>query len=209
MSARLLQRTKRRSSFRQKLTGAIRLYDNVLAPEVCRAIIKKFEKDPRKYQGTLYLNKVNLRLKRCTDLGLTMHEDWKPLDDEVKKAVNTSLHLYADDVPAFKRHLMTEVRLIDDSGYQMQRYLPRKNEHFAWHIDIGGLGSCIRYLAMILYLNTVKKGGETAFQHQDLKIKPKEGSILWFPPSWEYVHSGLPPVSEKKYIITSFLEYKE
>jgi hypothetical protein len=205
MYARLRQRTKRHSSF----TGAIRLYDNVLASDTCKAIIEKFELDPRQYQGTLYPNKINLKLKRCTDLAVSRHDDWKPLDEEIKKAVNTSLHLYAKDVPALKRHLMTEVARIDDSGYQLQRYLPKKNEGFNWHIDVGGLGSCVRYLAMILYLNTVKRGGETAFKHQGLKIKPKEGSILWFPPYWEYIHCGLSPVSGPKYIITTFLEYKE
>ena len=38
-------------------------------------------------------------------------------------------------------------------------------------------------------------------------VQPKRGSILIFPPTWMYRHAGLPPVSNDKYILGTYLHY--
>ena len=61
----------------------------------------------------------------------------------------------------------------------------------------------------MLYLNDVEEGGETHFPELNLKVKPKEGTLL----AWNNLHKdgttnintlheALPPKSDKKYIIT-------
>jgi hypothetical protein len=60
---------------------------------------------------------------------------------------------------------------------------------------------------MITYLNTVEVGGETEFRAQERAIPPRQGAVAWFPPGFEYVHRGRPPVSGPKYVVTSFLVY--
>ena len=62
-----------------------------------------------------------------------------------------------------------------------------------------------RFMTFIIYLNNVNEGGETKFLHQNKKVKPLYGRLMIFPPTHNYLHIGLPPISNDKYIITSFL----
>ena len=78
---------------------------------------------------------------------------------------------------------------------------------FQWHTD-GIPDTDHRKWAVIWYLNTVERGGETYFCYQKKKMKPKRGSIIFFPCTFNYIHSGLPPVTEDKYIATCFLYSK-
>lgn len=62
-----------------------------------------------------------------------------------------------------------------------------------------------RVMTFIIYLGNVYQGGETKFLHQNKKVKSLSGRLLMFPPTHNYLHIGLPPISNDKYIITSFL----
>ena len=61
-----------------------------------------------------------------------------------------------------------------------------------------------RLFSFVLYLNNVDVGGETKFLHQNISVKPIEGRLLIFPATYLHIHTGLPPISNNKYIITSF-----
>ena len=63
----------------------------------------------------------------------------------------------------------------------------------------------------MLYLNDVEKGGETQFPNINIKMKPKEGTLI----AWNNLnidgtnnentlHEALPPESGKKYVITKW-----
>jgi hypothetical protein len=64
---------------------------------------------------------------------------------------------------------------------------------------------------MFYYLNDVEEGGETAFDDKVseyyLKVKSKQGRIVMFPPMWMYPHKGLKPISNPKYIISTYMHY--
>ena len=62
-------------------------------------------------------------------------------------------------------------------------------------------------MAYILYLNTVKEGGETEFLYQHLRVKPEAGTFLLFPADYMYTHRGNPPLTEEKYIVTGWIEF--
>ncbi|BCV00399.1 MAG: hypothetical protein CM15mV34_1730 [Caudoviricetes sp.] len=38
-------------------------------------------------------------------------------------------------------------------------------------------------------------------------ISPQTGRVLMFPATWQYSHAGLPPESDKKYIVGTYLHY--
>ena len=57
-----------------------------------------------------------------------------------------------------------------------------------------------------LYLKDNKEG-YTSFPEYDLKVKPKAGRLLMFPPLWTYKHIGHKPIKEPKYIVGSYLHY--
>jgi len=64
-----------------------------------------------------------------------------------------------------------------------------------------------RIITYLWYLNDVEEGGETLFHN--FKIKPKTGSLLLFPATWTYKHSGAMPISNDKYIITGWVWINE
>ena len=101
----------------------------------------------------------------------------------------------------------------------MKRYEP-PNQHFNWHMDHSpelprkllenpqSSKSFLRSMVFLFYLNDVEEGGETEFLYQDLKVKPKTGSLIVFPPYYTHAHRGKAPESGKKYIINTWLKWR-
>jgi len=91
---------------------------------------------------------------------------------------------------------------------KMQRYKPSQGYH-VWHCETCGGSSNRRMLVSVLYLNTVKEGGETEFLYQSKRVAPEQGTLVLFPSYWMYPHRGNPPLKGNKYIINSWLEFTE
>lgn len=85
----------------------------------------------------------------------------------------------------------------------VKRYDPNGDDRFQAHFDSLGPVSN-RYLVFLWYLNDVSEGGETEFCDLNIKIKPKKGRLLIFPPYWMYVHRGLMPISSSKHILSTY-----
>ena len=60
-----------------------------------------------------------------------------------------------------------------------------------------------RCLTWMVYLNDVNEGGETEWLYQQLKIKPKRGTVVIWPTGFTHLHRGNPPMSNK-YIVTGW-----
>mgnify|MGYP003114750651 CR=1 FL=1 len=88
---------------------------------------------------------------------------------------------------------------------KIQRTLPTEGYH-VWHIEHNrGYENECRAFVYTIYLNDVEEGGETEFLHFSKRVKPKKGRIVIWPAAFPYVHRGNPPLSGKKYILTSWL----
>ena len=57
------------------------------------------------------------------------------------------------------------------------------------------------------YLNDVQDGGNTYFNHYDLRVKPEIGKTLIWPAEWTHAHSGEVLRSGVKYIITGWMHF--
>lgn len=71
----------------------------------------------------------------------------------------------------------------------IQRY--EGDQHYEQHMDAGP--DMPRIVSAVLYLNTVKKGGETRFTLFDYSVKPIAGRLAIFPSNYIYRHEALPP----------------
>ena len=89
------------------------------------------------------------------------------------------------------------------SSLIVKSYARGRTDKFQVHFDSIGPASN-RYLAFLWYLNDVEKGGETIFPNIDLKVKPRKGTLLMFPPYWMFQHTGMPAISEDKFIISRY-----
>ena len=90
------------------------------------------------------------------------------------------------------------------SDYSVRVYYKGQGK-FLEHVDQSAGPNVIRTFGIILYLNTVDEGGETDFMDYKLKVKPEAGKLVIFPCNYLFRHEGTIPLSEDKYIITSFL----
>ena len=94
------------------------------------------------------------------------------------------------------------------TGLKIQKTLPTEGYH-VWHIEHNhGFDNEPRAFAFTVYLNDVKEGGETEFLHFSKRVKPKKGRIVIWPAAFPYVHRGNPPLSGKKYILTSWMKLR-
>jgi hypothetical protein len=180
----------------------IRSYAGALDPFLCESIVRKFDQDERRAPGQIGLGQSEV--KRSVDLEIRSLPDWEYLCRPLDQAVSATLRRYREDVPNFVDSQKVQLR---ETGYQVQCYQPNGSDGFDWHADVADRRSAERVLAMIAYLNDVEAGGETEFRAQAQKVAPRRGTILWFPPTFPYLHRGTAPVSGPKYVITCFLVY--
>jgi hypothetical protein len=87
----------------------------------------------------------------------------------------------------------------------LKRYDP--GDRFDRHVDVTNHDTARRWLALQFYLNEDFKGGKTVFEGGPT-IQPKTGRLLVFPPTWEYPYTGTPIQSGQKYLLTTYLHYK-
>jgi len=190
----------------------IKVFDDVLEDSMCQSIIEVFDNNPVYHKSGITSNGYNPDIKLTTDVNisdLTNTHIWKSIDDSLNYALNKHIHMYFEYMNSLNNHYKIFEDL-QDTGFLMQKY-NKNNGHFKYHHDFSTIyeNNDIYYRALvyIFYLNDVDEGGETILWN-DYKIKPKAGSLLFFPASWTYPHKGNVPISHDKYIVTGWLYAK-
>lgn len=178
--------------------------DNAIAPELCNAIIEKFENSPEHQQKTFYENH-----RSFTEINLTQHKEWKLVQDQLMQGIQSALPLYIKRFGIDKQMMWPENHGWEQ--FRMKRYLPGEDE-FKFHVDVQDYGSARRFLVAFFYLNDVAEGGETAFlDNKDapikMKVTPRAGRLIIFPAMWTHPHIGMMPISGPKYIVGTYLHY--
>ncbi|GAB4189836.1 MAG: hypothetical protein Tsb002_17230 [Wenzhouxiangellaceae bacterium] len=181
------------------LDNYIRYYDGAMPATVCERLVDTFEK----FSEHQIRNGSNARS------GLEQ-SSWTEMD--IGKLANRELkqqfHQWIQQYKArYENDCGLEPPLPDASGYAqliVKRYNNDGQEQFQPHFD-SLRDVCNRYLVILWYLNDVAEGGETAFTDLGIKVAPRQGRLLMFPPYWMYMHTGMPPVSNPKYILSTYL----
>lgn len=90
-----------------------------------------------------------------------------------------------------------------------QRYTAGNGGYPYWHSEVFPQAPyndpLHRILLFMFYLNDVEEGGETDFYYQNKSVKPKAGRMVIAPAYFTHTHRGQIPVSNDKYILTSWL----
>lgn len=188
------------------------LIPNALSVELCQLIIRNFELDlDGQAPGSVinYTKDMQPLLKKTKDLPLSARSEdrsdlWGDIDLSLCKIIGETWNHYLESTKTRKYLGGSFI----DSGFLIQKY-QKGQGFFKPHIDVGSVASCKRVAACIVYLNDVIKGGETKFTRLDYKIPCRTGSLVWFPAGFTHPHQGLVPLSNDKYIITSFMEFKD
>ncbi len=195
-----------------EISTLIQTYSNNLKSEFCEHLIQKFESDERKHPGKVIGDGSNSdfciqpEYKISTDLNISILNDWKSEDSILYESLHQPLRDYTKYCKSINPELVDFGNRITDTGYQIQRTKPKEyySWHHDWHCDPMNGGRIITY---IWYLNDIHHEGETEFI-DGTKIKPEQGKLLLFPSTWTYVHRGVSPLSEIKYICTGWVYAK-
>jgi len=185
------------------LTDFIRVYENAIPNNICDEIITRFDKsefvaeDVQKTE-----DEQQLMVRSCLELNLSKDDSFKDVQGAMTKIVELAIGKYQSEIPTrtFPKELGLE-------HFRIKKYRPGGTDGFAYHVDVNSHASARRFLSLIWYLNDVEQGGETFFPHPNVRVKPKKGRLLLFPSLWNYPHSGEPPVSNDKYILSTYLHY--
>ena len=94
----------------------------------------------------------------------------------------------------------------------MQKYLAGSGGYPYWHSEVypqmPNNEALHRILLFMYYLNDVEVGGETEFYYQNKKVSPKKGTMVIAPAYFTHTHRGNIPISNDKYIITSWVLFQ-
>lgn len=176
----------------------ISTFDDVLEEDFCKNLISKFERN-------------NLNWVRRDDTFKTFHElnlGQFPFFAEDQNYILSRVQPYV------KKYCDTwNIKFFPEKiGFEqvrMKKYEVGGKDEFREHVDVGDYASARRFLVMFFYLNNVAEGGETAFIgiDHDMRVQPKAGRMLCFPPMWTHPHAGLAPITNPKYIVGTYLHY--
>ena len=179
-----------------RLSELIKVYPNALNKTTCKSLIKFFDDNVEKQEKCSNDGKPNF-----VQVNLTKHKDLsEKLHDTVLKKVLQYKKKYYDfiDSRVFPNENSFE-------QFRIKRYNTGGEDRFDTHVDVADHSSARRYLSFMFYLNNVSEGGETVFN--DIQITPEQGTLVVFPPLWMYPHRGNPPISNSKYIMSTYLHY--
>ena len=196
------------------INNFIGIYDGYISEEECKKAIDIFDSQEKlRHTFTrLEVEKIDLKYKQdkhlfCDGTNVEVwHEDLKSL------IVNFDLAWkhYAATVGANEAYRVP-FGIPTNFHYttlKIQKTLPTEGYHI-WHLEhnVGFENEC-RAFVFSVYLNDIEEGGETEFLHQATRVKPKTGRIAIWPAGFPYLHRGNPPLSGKKYILTSWLRLR-
>lgn len=182
-----------------QLTRFVRTYDGALDAGFCTQMVKSFEAYERLQARNGRGLMPQLTDSAWTELNVSKAGD-ASLDEFFHQRAFQYLARYNEDVqqtlPVPPRNRFENMRI--------KRYSVASGDQFQTHFDAQDY-SCNRYMVFLWYLNDVAEGGETEFCDLGVRVAARQGRLLMFPPYWMFQHAGLPPRSNDKYIISTYM----
>ena len=171
----------------------VKAYDNILPDNICEYLIDLFETNKQhqhfiNHDNCPCFTQVNIN-QISADVVRSLIPIIKDVYDRYRKDTN---NYYA---PPIRQLEEFRIKKYDTSG----------DQRFDEHVDVTDYDTSLRAVAFLFYLND--NDGNTIFPRHGLNIKPVSGKVVIFPPTWEYPHSGLPPKSNSKYIMSTYIHY--
>lgn len=174
--------------------------DNFLPKELCDTLINKFNE-----HETLHQKIDHDQRPSFTQINVTQNKEVFGTD------LHNTIELYMiDAVKSYMKHVPETIFWIPGYNYEqvrIKKYQNNNHDQFKSHIDASSMDTAKRFLAFFWYLNDVEEGGETEFFNIGLKVKPVAGRLVMFPPLWLFPHAGHIPVSNEKYLLSSYLHF--
>jgi len=122
--------------------------------------------------------------------------------------------LQAEDFAAMDDQAIAELARVclRPGAINLQWYSAGDGGYPYWHCELyprdASAETLHRHLLWTLYLNDEFEEGETEFLFQQLKVKPRTGSLLIAPTAFTHTHRGNRPHNGDKFIATSWILFQ-
>jgi|TARA_B100001971_G_scaffold212151_1_gene241494 hypothetical protein len=188
------------------LSEVIKEYKDIVPKVLCKELIEFFEEsitfridDHRKQSQEMQL--MGDPRPQAVAYKQILYDLIYPLGEKYERELHTLCH--TDYMPADEP--MTKMFQTGFRSLQIQKYTSEDKGYPAVHIESGPNLTQI-YLAVIVFLNDVEKGGQTVFSMGGTAIQPETGKVAIWPPCLPFYHCGRKSESDK-YILTSWFEF--
>jgi prolyl 4-hydroxylase len=180
------------------LANYIRTYENALPRSFCEDVVELFESKNQHPQRNGASIRPGLSESSWLELDLSSCHEFN-----FHNIILNCLRHYKSQ---YEKECRIRPALPEPSAFApfiVKRYDPGGADRFQPHFDsIAEVAN--RYMVFLWYLNHVEIGGETEFVDLGISTAPQTGKLLMFPPYWMYRHAGRPPVSNSKYILSTY-----
>ena len=166
-------------------------FENALSDNCCDALIEFFENNTKHHERLDKDGAPNFTQLRVPRAAFE-------LEEEVRTAFLNIHGMYRDQFP-----FVPALNAFEQP--RIKKYTAGGTDRFDQHVDVVDHVSARRALAIQFYLNTVSNGGRTLFEEK--AVLPIKGNAFAFPPMWTYPHRGEAPMSNDKYILTTYVHY--
>lgn len=218
-------------------TDFIEVQENALSPELCAAIVARFEADGSAQPGRIGSGFFP-ELKDSRDISLDDKPQWQDVKDALLTAAfaatlaylrrypymmiaplmlqigNPPRRLQAEDIASMDDATLSGIlrAVLRPGGINLQRYTADQGGYPYWHCETfprdSGCETLHRHLLWTVYLNDGFAEGETEFLYQQRKVTPRTGSLLIAPAGFTHTHRGNRPRGGDKYIATSWILFQ-
>jgi hypothetical protein len=191
-----------------RIENFIGIYDGAFSKDFCEKTMQHF--DLQKDNGFFVTRKEEAPKIMKDDLAVypcATEESVKMYSKELVNTFNSVLqqcyanyseHFFVLQEPNTAPHGNLDIKIqktIIGGGYHI------------WHYESCNQFCTDRLIAWMVYLNDVEEGGETEFLYLAKRVKPKQGTLVFWPTGFTHTHRGNPPISNEKYIMTGWLGF--
>ena len=172
--------------------------DNAIDPTLCDQTVQLFNE-----QKELHERYDNDRRPNFTQYNFTRQMQDSELHGHIVNSAMPAIKYYRSKVPDanfFPPQFGFE-------EFRIKHYTNDGVDQFDTHVDSISMASSKRFLVFFWFLNDVEVGGETEFTNLNMMVPAKKGRLVMFPPFWNFPHRGNAPVSNEKYLLSSYLNY--
>lgn len=190
----------------------IAIYENVYPKGYCQHLISEFERLKDSGAGSNRQQSENIHKHEKDDYQISLDiKNHNTLSFEGQDVVDIFFNGLQNCYEEYssKYSVLKSCGSLRGTIMKMQRTDSGGGYHI-WHSEQGANTHANRVIVYMLYLNDLPENanGETEFLYQQLRINPKENTMLVWPASYTHAHRGNPVYGKtSKYIVTGWFYY--
>jgi 2OG-Fe(II) oxygenase superfamily len=183
------------------LTDYIKVYEGAIPAEFCDELVRRFDIDKNVKVIDIKNEPKENDVRSHSELNISKLESFGDLQAALLKITEVAFAKYQKDVTGI---IMPEK--LGCEQYRLAKYRPEV-DYYSYHVAVNNYPGARRFLGMAWFLNDVTEGGDLFFPHFNLRIKPSKTRLVVFPSLWMYPHADEAPISNEKYVLTTYMHY--